>query len=209
MIEVNLNNSTRENKSQQSPNELSLIDEQLAQAQEDPFEWEPEDRKYDHKMFQAALAFYGLPPKWAWTFTKHLMTDKQTSTPIIDEKTGKHKTTLRSCNPSKACAQGKAVWTQINVPREGTAIIKGTNERGSYSYPKKAMNQEIAIIRNVALDFEYPPDPQKAHAVARKLVAYLASIGLCEPGHPIEDTGAGAHIALPIEPIECASPEIS
>lgn len=184
----------------------TIVDQKDQQFDSWDTELEDENPKYDHKMYIAALGFYGLPPTWNRTFTKHLLTDKDTGAPIIDEKTGKQRTTLRSCNPSKACVQGKAVWVQVNEPREGCATF--TSKYGK-TYPKKATNQDIAIIRNVTLDFEYPPEPQKAHAVARKLVGYLARIGLCEPDHPIENSGAGAHIGLTIQPIECATPEIS
>jgi len=172
----------------------------------DDIEFEDPDRKYDHKMYQSAIAFYGHLPTWERTFTKHLMTDKNTGAPILDEKTGKQKTALHSCNPSTACLQGNAVWTQVNPPFEGTAIW--TSKDGKYSGPKKATNRDIQFIRNVTLDFEYPKAPHTAHAVAHRLVHYLASIGLCKPDHPIEDTGGGVHIGLPIVQIE-STPEIS
>jgi hypothetical protein len=154
--------------------------------------------RFDFKMYQSALAFYGLPTSYNRVFKTHPMTDKDTGTPILG-KDGKQVVTLRSCKAAQESMQGNAVWVQVNESFEGTATF--TSQHGT-AYPKKATNQEIAIIRNITLDFEYPPDPQIAHGVATKLVDYLAQIGIVEPGHPIEDSGAGAHIVMPIVPVE-------
>lgn len=159
--------------------------------------------RFDAKMFQAALAFYGLPSDYGRTFKSHLMTDKKTGTPIIDEKTGKQRTTLRSCSVAQASLQGNAVWTQVNEPFEGTAVY--TSQSGP-TYVKKAQNSEIHFIRNVTLDFEYPSAPHRAMDVGLKLVSRLIELGIVEPDHPIEDSGAGPHIGIPIIPIE-ATPE--
>jgi hypothetical protein len=151
--------------------------------------------RFDFKAYQVALSYYGLPINYNRVFKTHPMTDKNTGNPILG-KDGKQLMTLLSCKAAQESMAGNAVWVQINPPFEGSAIFNGT------TYPKKATNQEIAIIRNVTLDFEYPPDPHKAHHVAIKLVDYLASMGLVEPMHPIEDSGAGTHIVMPIIPVE-------
>jgi putative DNA primase/helicase len=155
--------------------------------------------RFDSKMFQASLAFCGLQGNWNRAFKRILLTDKETGLPIIDEKTGKQKTTLRSCNAPQESASGNAVWLQVNEPFVGSAT--STNKYGT-TYPKKAGNHEIHFIRNVTLDTEYPPNPDAAIAIGRKLVDYLIAIGLVEADHPIEHSGAGPHVVIPIMPIE-------
>ena len=148
-------------------------------------------------MFQAALAFYGLPPDYARTFKLHSKTDKA-GKPILD-KNGKQVTTLRSCPVAQASLQGNAVWTQVNEPFEGTATF--TSQYGT-TYVQKAQNSDIHSIRNITLDFEYPPAPHIAMAVGVKLVNRLIELGIVEPDQPIEDSGAGPHIGIPVIPIE-------
>jgi hypothetical protein len=150
-------------------------------------------------MFQATLAFYGLPANWTHAFKRILLTDRETGAPILDEKTGKQKTSLRSCNAPKESVNGNSVWLQVNEPFEDTATF--TSQHGT-TYPKKAGNHEIHFIRNVTLDTEYPPDPHIAITIGRKLVDYLITMGFFEAGHPIEHSGAGPHIVIPIIPIE-------
>src|SRR5437879_11247402 len=100
MLKDRLNNNTVENHSQQS-------------TSWDDIELEDPDRKYDHKMYQAALAFCGLPPDYNRTFHLHARVEKETGKPALD-KNGKQIYDLWSCNPSKACLEGNAVWTQVN-----------------------------------------------------------------------------------------------
>ena len=155
--------------------------------------------RFDSKMFQATLAFYGLPANWTRAFKRIFLTDKETGAPAIDEKTGKPKTALRSCNAPQESINGNAVWLQVNEPFPGSANF--TSKYGS-TYPKKASNEDIHFIRNVTLDAEYPPNPDIAIAIGRKLVDYLIAIGIVEEDHPIEHSGAGPHIVIPITPIE-------
>lgn len=145
--------------------------------------------RFDKKQYEAALEYYGLPKDYKRTF-------KQKT--YIDTK-GKEKSTLVSCKTEKESNQGLATWVQINPTFEDTALIV---TRDGYTYPKKAANKDIQFIRNIPLDFEFPSDPSIAHYVGLHLAQYLVEQGLAEPGLPIEDSGAGCHIGLPLPAIE-------
>jgi hypothetical protein len=195
MIDTSLKNDTIDNQSTQQTNSW----DDIPTIPDDDFpDFLPQ---FDSDMFKAALQFYRLSANWNRMFQKRARIDKETGKPKLDKK-GKRIIDLGLCRSvSRACIKDNAaVWTQVNEPFEGAAIW--TSKDGKHSGPKKARNDEIQFIRNIPLDFEYPPAPEKAHAVARKLIVYLTSIGLCKPDHPIEDTGAGVHISLPIVTIE-------
>jgi hypothetical protein len=150
--------------------------------------------KFDAKMFQAALAYYGLPDTYNRIFRQVSRIDKETGMQIV-KADGKPATALQSCNAAGASKAGHGVWVQVNQPQEAAA-------KTGKGYPKKARNQDIAQLANVTLDFEYPSDPERAHNVGIALAAYLIEIGLAEPGLPVENSGGGSHIGLPLPPIE-------
>jgi len=150
-------------------------------------------------MHVAAFKYYGLLVNYTRTFKLIPLTDKATGAPLLD-KNGKQKTALRSCNIVQESKQGNAVWVQVNEPFPGTALTG--NEESERRYPKKARNNDIRIIRNITLDTEHPPAPDIALTIGHKLVDYLIATGLVESDHPIENSGAGPHIVLPIVPIE-------
>lgn len=154
-------------------------------------------RKFDSKMYAAALAYYGLPADYNRTFKQKIIVDKTTGEPLCD-KNGKPKTTLISCKAAQESFAGNAVWVQINQTFEGAAL----NGSGEYRYPKKAKNEDIQWIENISSDFEYPPDPSIAYQIGLELAQYLVSQGLAADGLPVEDSGAGCHIVLPIPAIE-------
>lgn len=156
-------------------------------------------RKFDYKMYTAALTYYGLPVNYNRTFKQKLLTDRETGETLLDQQ-GKPKTTLVSCSAQKESAQGNSIWVQVNRPFDDAAIK--TTQNGQYAYPKKAANTDIQWIANVTLDFEYPPDPRIAHTIGEGLADYLIAQGLAEPGLPGEDSGGGDHFVLPIPPIE-------
>src|ERR1041385_9213670 len=147
--------------------------------------------RFDAKMFQAALAFYGLPSDYSRSFKLHYKTDK-IGKPILD-KNGKQVTTLRFCPVAQASLEGNAVWAQVNEPFEDSAMFK--SQHGTV-YVQKAQNSDIHFIRNVTLDFEYPPAPHIAMSIGVKLVNRLIELGIVEPDHPLEDSGAGPHIGI-------------
>lgn len=68
---------------------------------------------------------------------------------------------------------------------------------------KKPENKDITIVHNITLDFEEPSNPALAHAIAEQFVAWLEQVFYTGMSVrlPIEDTGAGSHIVIPIEPI--------
>src|SRR5438309_1896178 len=121
--------------------------------------------KFNRDMYEASLAYYGLPVDYNRVFKQILLTDRQTGKPILD-KTSKQQTTLVSCSAEQGSRDGKSpIWVQINQPHEGTAL----NTKG---YPKKAGNGDIGKLSNITLDFEYPQEPQKALVVGRDLISY-------------------------------------
>jgi len=146
----------------------------------------PPITKFDRKMYQAALAHYGLPDNYNRTFEQ---------VPLTHPKPGGPTAYLCACSVESASRAGKAVWVQVNQPRDGSA----KNEKG---YPKKAKNEDIEYIANLTLDFEYPPAPSKALEVGTALAAYLIEQGLAEPDLPIENSGAGPHIVDPLPAIK-------
>lgn len=137
--------------------------------------------QFDQASFQAALRFYGLPIDYRRVF-------RQADTGRVD-KNGKPITTLVQTSARFASENNFANWVQINAPSD-----KSPN--------KKANNADIEIVRNITLDWEYPPDPELCHRIGIDLAKYLVSYGFAEPGLPVEDSGAGSHIVLPIRHID-------
>lgn len=156
-------------------------------------------KRFDAKLYAGVLAYYGLPANWQRVFKQKVLTDRETGAPLLDSQ-GKEKTTLVSCNGPRESAQGHATWVQVNQPYSDAAIT--TVQQGKYTYPKKAKNEDIELIANITFDFEYPPDPSISHRIALALMDYLISQGLAAAEAPIEDTGGGDHIVLPILPIQ-------
>lgn len=144
--------------------------------------------QFDCGMYAAALAYYGLPAGYARVFTLRSLPSEQVST------TSRQSSMLVACNAAVESRRGRAVWVQINPPRAGVALT----HRGR---PKKATNSDIGSLANVSLDFEYPPEPRLAHAVGQALAASLVEEGLAAPGLPVEDSGAGCHLVLPLPPL--------
>ena len=140
---------------------------------------------FNARMYAAALAYYGLPPSYTRVFTSI----------AVESDGGKVQSLLVACDAARESLHSKAVWVQINVPHENAAITR----KGR---PKKACNKDIACIANVTLDFEYPQAPWWAHAVGIQLAATLEQAGLAFPGLPVEDSGGGCHLVLPLVPIE-------
>jgi hypothetical protein len=149
---------------------------------------------FDATMYQAALRFYGLPEEYERTFTTLVRRDRLTQEPLLDA-TGKPLSTLVACDSARASMQGQAVWVQVNLPFADLARTK-------QGRPRKARNEEIEWIMNITLDFEYPAHPPLAHEIGQELAAYLIVMGIAEAGLPIEDSGAGCHLVLPLVPIQ-------
>src|SRR5690349_18640618 len=117
---------------------------------------------FDASMYQAALVYYGLPSNYGRTFTQE---------PVRDPKPGQSDTWLKSCSVPSASRGRRATWVQVNQPRAGKALTgKEGDER---RYFKKASNEDIGMLANITLDFEYPQDPSKALAVGQGLMDYL------------------------------------
>jgi putative DNA primase/helicase len=98
-------------------------------------------------------------------------------------------TSLSPFSPKQAATSDKACWAQVNLPAADFPL-------------KKASNADIITLLNISLDFEYPPDPGKVHQLAAALADRLVELGLAENGLPVEDSGAGAHIVLPVVPVQ-------
>jgi hypothetical protein len=98
---------------------------------------------------------------------------------------------LEAVTAQQAANTNRACWLQVNETAADFPI-------------KKPSRADITTVRNIQLDFEYPPEPQRCHAVGVELVFALASKGyISQEGQPIvEDSGAGCHIVLPIAPLE-------
>ena len=99
--------------------------------------------------------------------------------------------TLPPATPPRDCVRGQAVWLQANETAPNFVVRKpGTGN--------------ITTVTNITLDFEHPQEPGRVHRLARAYVARLIARGLVPEGQPIEDSGAGAHIVIPIPAIICA-----
>jgi hypothetical protein len=154
--------------------------------------------RFDGAMFRAALAYYGLPPHYQRCFTR-------------GESLRRHEVRRDSLTvaawwfynavpgyPERESQAGRVVWVQINLPAADFPL-------------RKAEVPDIETYQNLALDFEYPPEPAVALAIGRDLASHLIDVGLAEPhadwplngkpGIPIEVSGAGVHICLPLFPL--------
>ena len=174
-------------------------------------------RRYDPGRYAAALAYYGLPTGWPRVFSPlplplpvRASNDSDSdsdSEPGSGSGSGKNHAKgyrrLRATTPLKAARtpDGGPVWVQINEPRPGTACDRAGR-------PKKARTDEIAIVRNLTLDFEYPPAPALAHVVGSELAYLLVAEGLAEPGLAVEDSGGGCHLVIPLQPISTGEGEL-
>lgn len=80
-------------------------------------------------------------------------------------------------------------WVQIN--------------KTDKDFPKtKPKNKDIIKVDNVSFDFECPSSPSIAHAVGEAFTEFLGKTFFTrDVGLPIEDTGAGCHVTIPIPEI--------
>jgi hypothetical protein len=138
--------------------------------------------RFDARMYQAALAYCGLPADWPRTFTLRTFVPRGSSTPI---------TAPCKTNVMLASCAGLAVWTQINDCDPDAPI-------------RKPKNTAITVLRNVSLDWEFPQQPRRALDLGLDLADALGEAGLALPGQPVDDSGAGPHLILPITPVVTA-----
>ncbi len=143
-------------------------------------------QKFDLSTYQAALAYYGLPSDYGRVFTQSDSINPNTGTP-----------SLIPCNAEQACQSGKPVWVQVNTSNPDAAL----DRLGRY---KKPANKDIAVVKNITIDVEYSPDPLRLRRLVIELVSTLVDQGLLETRIPIEDSGAGNHLVIPIAPIDVA-----
>lgn len=89
---------------------------------------------------------------------------------------------------STAISSKHYAWVQINLTDPSFPI-------------EKPSNADIAIVQNVSLDFELPDNPAAAHAVAEEFGAWLSVVFFAgqNVSLPVEDSGAGSHIVIPIQ----------
>jgi hypothetical protein len=137
---------------------------------------------HDAGMYQAALAYCALPPDYPRTFALRTFMPQGGSTPV----TGLCRTPV-----ALAARQGLACWTQVNDCDPATPI-------------RKLPNSSITVQKTLTLDWEYPPRPDRALALAQDLALALIEEGLALPGQAVDDSGAGAHLLLPHTPIVTA-----
>lgn len=131
------------------------------------------------ELFNIALDYYGLPDD--------IRVLK--SVPTIELKAdGTPKTRLEWTSVEQAAESDTACWVVVN---QAAPLFQGT----------KPGNADIITVNNITLDFEYPPEPGRVHAVAVEFADWLVKSGYAEPGLPVEDSGAGSHIVLPVLPV--------
>jgi hypothetical protein len=162
----------------------------------------PRQPSFDAAMFRAALAYYGLPANYHRFFTRG---------PALRRFEERHSFMTVGAwwfynavpsHPEHDSRAGRLVWVQVNLPDPRHPL-------------KKAEVPDIATYQNLTLDFEYPPDPAKAVAIGLELARHLLKLGLAEPHNdwrlagqpsmPVESSGAGAHICLPLPPLNTAA----
>ncbi len=158
--------------------------------------------RFDAAMFRAALDYYGLPGDYNRFFTRgDSLRRRQVRRGMISFWAWWSYNAVPGY-PERDSEDGRVVWTQVNLP--------------AASHPfKKAEVPDIELYQNLTLDFEYPPDPSIAVAIGIKLAKHLLELGLAEahhdwllqgePGLPIEYSGAGVHICLPLTPLRTAT----
>ncbi len=124
------------------------------------------------EQFDRALTYYGLPLDWPRIF----MPNGNGALYLLDADAA----------TSKQCY----AWVQLNL----------TNKQ----FPlKKPENKDIEIVNVVSFDFELPNNPALAHEVGDEFARWFSSIFYAGQGIdlPLEDTGAGIHLVIPIEPL--------
>jgi putative DNA primase/helicase len=133
--------------------------------------------QFDTRLFQAALAFYGLPEDYCRFFEPRYWPQNGQNGLAVAEPTQTNFT--------------KPLWVQVNQPAP------------DFPRYKKPGIANIETVSNIILDFECPPKPGVAHQIGLELADWLVVQGLAAPGLPVEDSGAGCHIIIPIRPIRC------
>ncbi len=144
-------------------------------------------KRFDLNMFSAALKYYGLPAEYN-RFFKSFDTDEK-------DKDGNPKTNLTTCEPEATSKAGEACWVQINPSRPDAPKTKS----GRHKKPK---NEDIDQLLNIQIDFELPADPDRAHTIGLALGQFIEALGLAERGLPVENSGAGCHIVLPLPALD-------
>jgi hypothetical protein len=137
--------------------------------------------RFDANMYHDSLAFYGKALDYPRTFSLKTFIGRE-GTPV---------TAPCRCHAPTASREGLAVWVQANETEP--------------TYPiKKPGNADITVVRTITTDCELPADPRRALAVGVEFAQALVDNGLAEHGQPVEDSGAGPHICVPIMPIVTA-----
>jgi hypothetical protein len=134
--------------------------------------------KFHAAIYGAALAYYGKPPGYPRTFSLKTFTGRE----------GRPITPPCRCHAPTASRQGYAVWVQANECAPDAPI-------------KKLGDAAITAVSSLTTDWEYPPEPRRALDMGRDFASALVDLGLAEPGQPVEDSGAGPHVTIPIPAI--------
>ena len=100
------------------------------------------------------------------------------------------KSGFRPISISDAVSRQTYAWVQINDVDPGFPI-------------DKPYNKDIVCVRNISLDIDYAKDPTKAHRIAISFSEYISNL-FAHPTIPVEDTGGGSHIVIPIPRIDTA-----
>lgn len=100
---------------------------------------------------------------------------------------------LYSLDIDAATSRQCYAWVQINLTDKNFPI-------------KKPENRDITIVQNISLDFELPNNPAAAHAVGEEFAHWISNTfyPMQNVVLPREDTGAGVHLVIPIEPLSTA-----
>lgn len=145
----------------------------------DLWDCQPEARngshRYYRRVYEAALSYYGLELDYKFYFS-----------PGANHK-------LENLKPKTAADQDRLFWLQINPPIENLVA-----DAAGY---KKASDGEILKYQNFTIDFEYSKLPAIAHVVGVELSKRIADLPIWPKGFlapPVEDSGAGCHLVIPI-----------
>jgi hypothetical protein len=164
--------------------------------------------RFDGEMFRAALAYYGLPADYHRFFTRgESLRRHEVRRGYLTVGTWWFYNAVPG-HPERDSRAGRVVWAQVNLPDTTHPL-------------KKAEVPDIDLFQNLTLDFEFPRDPSVALGMGIELAKHLLDLGLAEPhddwvldgkpGLPIERSGAGVHICLPLPSLRTAvlgGPEI-
>jgi len=158
--------------------------------------------RFDAAMFSAALDYYGLPANYNRFFTSsesRRRREMRYGFMTVGTWWGDE---MVPCHPAQASQAGRVVWAQVNLPVANHPL-------------QRAEVPDIELYQNFVLDFEYPSDPSVAVEIGLELARYLLELGLAEPhddwllegkpSMPIECSGAGVHICLPLLPLRTAA----